>query len=736
MKIKRLLVYILIAFCFVSVKNVYADTKTCVAKNYFSKEEAEKRITSVKLHDQSKTKYAVGEKVYLDITGIPKDKTVEMAITFYNVRDGLPSQTYTTWIKNLDGVSDNGLAYFIVPDFLQPGEVYVIWHYTYFEKTDIVDYYYMVDGEQIPYYKDLCANYMPKKSDAEVWDGFFIDNSSSTITIIQKEEEKKDILKEVSLNDTTAYFGGKYTVNVKTSEPISRVRLEFCNSEINRCIYGYMFYASDATSYTAEIDVPPFGANNIDARSYKLHTVYLYDANNNVTKYITVDVYAKFDPELLYFNSDLTLKLEEPQSNMIGEGAFEITNLNIENNTATIGERVTVRKEFLYDSASKDTKSVLLTFYNEQDNTMFSTYLKSLLHDSYIVVPSTAKEGTYKLKSAVITLETFSGETKQIAVDENGIYKDIFNQVLTIKKADNINQETSVLYFSAVDLNDDVYQIIEESNDGSIITINAGSDSVIPAKVFDLVKESTKQLIIESNGNEWVFNGTDIVDIKPVNVNMKLSELVETDLSEEIKKSFGSDAMAITFPNNGQLPGKALIRIKDNTLYNRMTKDKFYIYYVDKNGNKLNRVATEVQKSYNGYVEFYINHNSTYIISNKELTDTKVLGQDEEIMKVNSPNAAAITVDEKSDSLFLIGIVCACALVLIIIVLLFVSSKKKKKKLEEIDKKIEEVKEEKQVETNEPVSADIPVVNSNVSKETQTDTTTTVSTTTEPENKE
>lgn len=740
MKKFKLLGFLAIAICLFWSYDVYADTAPCDEK-YSNPLEI---VSSIKMHDESKTEYSVGDKVYVDIKGTERVSGTNISILLkptINPNSG----RITAYLKNVEGKdSDVGKAYFIIPDEAVVGEKYEIATYRYYVTTDeIIDYGYTVpDGNKVPIYKIMCANYVTTQETATD-DFVYLEGSGATFTIVEKKEELKDVLKSVSLKDKTNYFGGTITYNVTTTEPVSRIMLEFYNSvspdghNYGR-FYSYMFYNSDATSYTAEVDAPTYGVNYVYPGDYKLNTIFIYDNDNNLIKYTTNKNFADSQEDYLYFESDLSMTLHEAVSNLIGEGGFEVRDFVLESNSAAVGEKLPLRYDFSFDTASRELKSVLLTFYDKDNNNMFSGYVKSILHDSYIIIPSIAKEGNYVLKSAVVTLESYQGGTTQIILNAD-VYNQYFQQTVTITKGNTDKSDTSVLFFSIDELDGEIYNVIKESQDGSIITIHADNTGVIPAEVFNSIKESTKQLIIEVNGNEWIFNGTDIEEVRPLNVSMDISDLDTANVPASIRGKFGEDGLAIGFPNNGKLPGKALVRLKSENVFNRLNNakiDKYYIYYLDDNGNRLNRVASEVQKSYNGYIEFYINHNSTYIISGTEIKDKEILGEDEEILKVNSPYATAVKYDtDSSDNTMIYIIAGACGVLVIGIIALLITSKKKVKKIEETEKQIEEAKpteekvEEPKVET--PVvetPAETPVVETPTeetkpAEETQTDNT-------------
>ena len=124
MKSKKIIGYMLFAFCLFYAKNVYAETGYC--EDY---DNPEGLITSVELHDKEKTEYAPGEKVYVDIKGADRGNDVDISITLRNGNSGV-----LTFIKNVEGTNDDvGRAYFIIPDSFKDGDEVDVEHYTYYK---------------------------------------------------------------------------------------------------------------------------------------------------------------------------------------------------------------------------------------------------------------------------------------------------------------------------------------------------------------------------------------------------------------------------------------------------------------------------------------------------------------------------------------------------------------------------------------------------------------------------
>ena len=223
------------------------------------------------------------------------------------------------------------------------------------------------------------------------------------------------------------------------------------------------------------------------------------------------------------------------------------------------------------------------------------------------------------------------------------------------------------LYFSADELNDEVYKRIQNSNDDTII-IDADNYTVIPLQLFDIIKNSKKNLIIKHNNIEWIFNSEDINTPKDIDVLMNFYEMNDSNISDNLKKAINGEAVILEFPDNGELPGNVLIRIKDTEIINKLTGDNYYVYYIDTKNDKLNKVALEVQKTSEGYIEFYINHNSNYLISSKEITDQAILGEDESLLAKNTELNEESSISNIKPILLYSLIAAVCIVVVIIVV--------------------------------------------------------------------
>ena len=192
----------------------------------------------------------------------------------------------------------------------------------------------------------------------------------------------------------------------------------------------------------------------------------------------------------------------------------------------------------------------------------------------------------------------------------------------------------------------------------------------MPLQLFDIIKGSKKNLIIKHNNIEWIFKGEDITISKDVDVLMKFYEMNDSNISDNLKGVLGDEVVVLEFPDNGELPGAVLIRIKDEEIINKLNGDKYYVYYADIENDKLSKVALEVQKTSDGYIEFYINHNSKYIISSKEVTDETILGEDDLLLTKNTTLNETTKSSNTNHTLLYSIIAVICILIVAVVVVI------------------------------------------------------------------
>lgn len=168
-----------------------------------------------------------------------------------------------------------------------------------------------------------------------------------------------------------------------------------------------------------------------------------------------------------------------------------------------------------------------------------------------------------------------------------------------------------------------------------MVTYDA-SNHVANKEIFNAMKGTNKTIVFSNDSMQWVFHGKDLSgDIKDIDLKIAVSEMDGAAYNNT------KDVLKIDFADNGTLPGKARIRLKSDymyTLYN--LSDSLLLYYIDDKNNKMERINTDVNYLLDGsdhWCQFYVNHNSSYIISSETakyipkrgavLNDTKTKAQ-------------------------------------------------------------------------------------------------------------
>ena len=109
--------------------------------------------------------------------------------------------------------------------------------------------------------------------------------------------------------------------------------------------------------------------------------------------------------------------------------------------------------------------------------------------------------------------------------------------------------------------------------------------------------------------------------------------------------------------------------------------DKVYVYYFNEENQKLEKIAYELE-IVDGFFQFYINHNSDYVMtSNKvddifvdEVSSKEIYENNQE--KIDSSNAIT---SSNTISVYQIVIIALAAIILVLVIVLIVKSIRKNK---------------------------------------------------------
>ena len=694
---KKILLLILAITMLFPVKVVLADTIQCDERGNW-------KDFSVKLHDQKNNSYAKGERVYLDIRNLPPFP--ESKLTGFvllqkvkNSTDDISTYARTAYFKDIFGPNSLGLTYFIIPDYIEDGEYDIVRYGLFYQSDEQIGTYGTIDGSTGGIlYKKYCEYYaLDENTRIDSNDLLMkVDENVKTIKVSSNQEVRKckSELNSISAVKDYSYIDGTIDFKVSLTAPAKKIMVMLYNDNNDKIMETLDNVDNKSTEFIGSIKVPSY----IPTGNYELKSVIITDDEERSIQYLE-KVPDEGSPKYGVLKSYVKVKIGDSISTITGADDFKVEKFELKKDNAVIGEKVNIDFRINNNPSYEiGLKSVLVSFYNESTNEMFSAFLK----DDYksIIIPTSAKEGTYKIQSINLELESYVGETKSIIISRSkhdAEYDSIFEEELTVGKP----KSEDVLYFNLANLDDEAMFKIKESKEDAIIMLDASRQSIVDSEIFDVIKESQRQLIIEHGKNQWVFNGTDIVEPKTIDVSMKFYEVKDSELDEKLAAVIGSDSLVVEFPENGELPGTALIRIYDDGIYEILRNDKYYVYHIDDDNNKVNKVSMEVQKSEGGYIEFYINHNSKYVITAEEIKDDSVVGDDDSSLKYNEREKQLVEGTPKNSNIttyLLIGIGIAIVILVFLIGVLSGMSKKsdtpKKSNKKSKTKESEEDKEE------------------------------------------
>ncbi len=271
-------------------------------------------------------------------------------------------------------------------------------------------------------------------------------------------------------------------------------------------------------------------------------------------------------------------------------------------------------------------KTMSIALYNRYFDENLGQYvtLPANQYSAIVTIDAYWPSGLLELKSATVydvagNNQRYEKDPTQWGLDNGYLPLPQINYV-EIRNEDSADLATNTN-------NPDLISDIQNQPDDALIAINYETGSQIPSDLFDAIQGTDKTVVFQGDGIEWVFNGNDISQSKPIDLNVEIKPINSyygtnaTNLNEIVQDV---PTIVLSFAENGTLPGKAKIRIKaDYTFRNYLGVQGLYVYYYDNATNSLEQIAVAVNVSeVDGYFEFEIDHNSIYIIAKEPIVPT------------------------------------------------------------------------------------------------------------------
>ena len=476
-------------------------------------------------------------------------------------------------------------------------------------------------------------------------------------------------LKSFNLNTKELFQKEKIYYDVKYEGNVTFVGL--WAKEINS---NSVFYISTSNLKDGYFDLATANGNlNYVAGTYQVTGVTL-GKKDGIAFYSTDCNEIESSSCLKYDFSNISFVLKNKTPEPTNElGIFDYV-LTMDYQQAYVGDKVSVNfgSPETFDGVEikeKPVTSVMLSFTNQNDNTVLNVYLNSIDNNPYFVIPSNATIGRYNINYGYLSFDDGTSEKYQNRPGKVFSYDGSFE----VKEKEFDKEKYS---FNSENYDSTVKSDLQKLNNDAIITINANNSPVIYKEIFEAIKSTNRTLIIDYQNLRWTFSGKDIENPKTLEVSVKLDELVSNS-ENGLKDLIKTKSALLEFTNNGELPGKTLIKLDGKDLEKYFNSDVIYVYYYDETNKDVLKVAMEVRKN-NGFFEFYINHNSKYIITSQEISNDKKVKNDT-ILKENNKEVS------KDDSLFnnkviMFGGIGLLVLILIITTTLIIVKKRKKTK--------------------------------------------------------
>ncbi|WP_163192330.1 cell wall-binding repeat-containing protein [Clostridium thermarum] len=315
------------------------------------------------------------------------------------------------------------------------------------------------------------------------------------------------------------------------------------------------------------------------------------------TRNIVSIALAQWNAGTYYFDDIYFAKYPSDGPPAPGEvGGAQPTIVNISDITASIekGGNFTLPRAVIATMSDNSTRAVDIVWTpNTVDTTKSGVFIFEGQVDGY--------DGKVKLTLSVIDTSDNTDETR----DENVPLPD---------RASVTNTDTAV-----------VISVINNVASSGSVTIDVTNNKTVAKEIFDAIKGTNKTLIFKGDVVEWTFTGKDITETtKDIDMTVRIATLNSTTSENKAligEKINNENVLVISFANNGQLPGRAKIKLKlDNAWLANRNKNNINIYYFNEVSKAIEPVASELTADSEGYVQFYITHNSDYIISDKALT--------------------------------------------------------------------------------------------------------------------
>lgn len=457
-------------------------------------------------------------------------------------------------------------------------------------------------------------------------------NISVKITNSNSEDKEAPILNSLSIAPEAISASETTVLTLNVSDDVSGVNYvttEFVNRDTGHSIEaGWNSYNSNPV-VNGEIAVQVETTQYDGAGTYELDRVTLMDTNGFMS-----DWYSANNPN--YDSSPLPQEVSFTISN---DGDEDITppvlnSVSLDKTEVEAPGVVTLTLDVTDDVSGY--RSGLIRFVNRQNGKRIESNTDS---DNPSVVQIEVSQfepsGIFELED-VYLFDNNNNMSHYISHTDTGSDTSKFpNEVSFLVK--NTDEDSNTIVTSTTSEN--LVSSIKNMQEGGTAYIYHGNNNTLPAGVFEAIKGKNKTIVVESDGIQWIFNGTDITgEIKDIDLSTAIDTKWNIDSEADDVMDWEQNAIILKFADNKRLPGEATIRVKmDYVFRDYLGSDKgLYVYYFNNTTQKFVEVAANISVGNDDYLQFTIDHNSEFVITAGEI-------------KVNTTNPPVNPDDDNED---------------------------------------------------------------------------------------
>ena len=457
-------------------------------------------------------------------------------------------------------------------------------------------------------------------------------NISVKITNSNSEDKEAPILNSLSIAPEAISASETTVLTLNVSDDVSGVNYvttEFVNRNTGHSIEATWNSYNSNPVVNGEIAVQVETTQYDGAGTYELDRVTLMDTNGFMS-----DWYSANNPN--YDSSPLPQEVSFTISN---DGDEDITppvlnSVSLDKTEVEAPGVVTLTLDVTDDVSGYS--SAIVAFANRQNGKRIRAHSD---RDNPSVVQIEVSEfepsGIFELDTVNLFDNNNNMSYYESKTDAGDDSLTLPNEVSFLVK--NTDEDSNTIVTSTTSEN--LVSSIKNMQEGGTAYIYHGNNNTLPAGVFEAIKGQNKTIVVESDGIQWIFNGTDITgEIKDIDLSTAIDTKWNIDSEADDVMDWEQNAIILKFADNNQLPGEAMIRVKmDYVFQDYLGSDKgLYVYYFDNTTQQFVEVAANISVGNDDYLEFTIDHNSEFVITAGEI-------------KVNTTNPPVNPDDDNED---------------------------------------------------------------------------------------